>query len=223
MALNNEQIKSLEIAITEYNFPAIYFEFDNNKKIRATGMPEVEKYIHGLLTSEKKQDVKYGLANVLYWGYGQMGIRDTRVNRFFAGITDAHIQEFQNCIAGNGGATLQKIRNIHMPEYSGISFVSKILTFLNPVHYCVLDNQILNIQSGSTHRALSNIRIPNGGTQIIITAHNEGVYNDWRAECKNISAQYYDGKYRAVDIERGFFNFVQQNDLSWAQKIYADF
>lgn len=86
-----------------------------------------------------------------------------------------------------------------------------------------MDNQISNIKCGSTHRALSNIRIPNRGTQIIITAHNEGVYNDWRAECKNISAQYYDGKYRAVDIERGFFNFVQQNDLSWAQKIYADF
>lgn len=223
MALNNEQVKSLDISIKKYNFPAVYFDFDSKQEIRAADMPELETYIQGSLTSEREQDVKNGLANVLYWGYGQMGIRNTRVQRFFEGISSSHINLFQNLIENNDNLTLREIKNIHMPQYSGISFISKILTFLNPVNYCVLDKQILKIKNGCEHRALSNMRIPNRGTQIIVTAHNEGVYNAWRAECKNISEKYFDGKYRAVDIERGFFNFVQKNDVSWAQKIYAGF
>lgn len=59
-------------------------------------------------------------------------------------------------------------------------------------------------------------------TQIRITGHNEAVYNGWRQECSSISQMYFQDRYQVVDIERGFFNLIQRNNLLDPQKIYKD-
>ncbi len=42
-----------------------------------------------------------------------------------------------------------------------------------------------------------------------------------RGQCRAISNAYFNGQHRVVDVERGFFNLIQQGHLQLAQVIYA--
>jgi hypothetical protein len=216
--LDREQIALLDTAIANYGFPAVYFNFSDDSPQHATCMVDVELALYEMLTSKSAQDVAYGLANVIYWGYAQIGFRDTRVKRFLSGVTANQITQFQSLMGRIKAPTLSDIGSLKMPEYSGISFISKVLAFLNPVEYCVLDKQLAKIGHLAGDRSLHRLR---AGTSIPVSGRNEAAYDDWRQECKDISTQYFDGKYRTVDVERGFFQLVQTNNLVAAQHIYA--
>lgn len=222
MSLNEEQIQILKSAIDNYAFPAIYFDFDANSEVNAGGMSEVESVISGQLKSESITEVKYGLANVLYWGYANVGYRDVRVKKFRENVTDKKINQFQDMVLNNRMPSLIAIQKIGLPEYSGISFVSKILMFLNPKSYCVLDKQIAKLRMEESAKSLNSHKFETNNTQIRITKYNENVYEEWRKECLNISRDYFEMKYRAVDIERGFFQLIQNENLDRARQIYND-
>ncbi|MEP7246005.1 MAG: hypothetical protein ABI885_20315 [Gammaproteobacteria bacterium] len=218
MPLNTRQASELEAAIGEYGFPAVYFDFRANVEVQAETMLAVEAAIHEMLVSPTIEGVRDGLANVIYWGYAQIGYRDSRVRRFREKATD---DQLGKCLAqfktgASGG--LARIASFRLPEFSGISFISKILAFLDPVRYCVLDKQLLKLAAVSGNRALHRL---SPGTQIRVTAGNERAYDSWRDECANISAQYFGSRYRVVDIERGFFQLVQSGQLAVAQQLYA--
>jgi hypothetical protein len=208
----------LEAAILAYGFPPIYFDFAANVQVHAPNMNAVELAIRNMLVSPMALDVKYGLANVIYWGYGQIGYQNTRVARFLNNVTQNHLAEFQALVAAPNAPTLSQIRAIRMPEYSGISFISKILAFINPGQYCVLDQQLARLAMGPGACALHGLT---HGTQIRVTAHNQAIYDAWRTECQRIGNQYYGGRHRVVDVERGFFQLIQTNQLPLAQHIYA--
>lgn len=127
--------------------------------------------------------------------------------------------EFQGVIAQGAILKLRQVRDIHMPQFSGISFISKILAFLDPVNYCVLDQQLARLAGGHGNKALNHLT---QGQQIRVTANNQVVYDGWRQECAAISKKYFSGVYRAIDVERGFFHLVQTNQLHLAQVIYAN-
>lgn len=220
MPLHKEQIQILKSAIGNYAFPAIYFDFDANCEVNAGDISEVESVISGQLRSERITKVKYGLANVLYWGYANVGFRDIRVNRLLEKVSDHNIQQFQIIVLNNRMPSLIAIKKIGLPEYSGISFVSKILMFLNPESYCVLDKQIAKLRLEGSAKSLNSLKFKTKNTQIGITKHNENIYEEWCKECLNISRTYFDMKYRAVDIERGFFQLIQNGSLDVARRIY---
>lgn len=219
MPLNNAQISALKASIAGYGFPTVYFDFTANTQVVAPSIKAVENKIHQQLRSTNSMDVLHGLANVIYWGYAQIGYRDVRVQRFIAGASSAHIDEFKTLVSGGAMPTLIQIKDIHIPQFSGVSFISKVLAFLDPMHYCVLDQQLAKISLGNGTRALDQLT---QGQQIRVTAKNQLSYDSWRAECAAISSKYFGGAYRTVDIERGFFNLVQSNQLPLAQAIYEN-
>jgi hypothetical protein len=222
MPLTQAQIEQLNNAILGYNYPAVYFDFDNAQEITAQNIAEVETEIASQLRAQEGRVVKWGLANVLYWGYAQIPYRGNRVNDFMENVTDQSIENFQRLITATVVPKLMQIKNIGLPQYSGISFISKILMFLNPSAYCVLDQQVAKLRTPECPKILNDLVFRQDETQIRITNHNETVYNGWRNECSEISQMYYQGIYRVVDVERGFFNLIQQNNLLDAQAIYND-
>lgn len=219
MSLTERQIVSLQSAIANYAFPPVYFDFCANSKVEAKNMTEVESYIRKLLISDDQQNILYGLANVLYWGYAQIGYRDVRVNRFLADTNGAHLSEFKLLTANGIVPTLSAIKKIGIPQFSGISFISKVLAFLDPDKYCVLDQQLARLATGNSKNALNQLK---QGQQIRVTKNNEESYDFWRKECTAISMKYFDSRYRVVDIERGFFHLVQTDQLLLAQRIYEN-
>lgn len=215
--LTSQQINTLERSIRAYSFPAIYFDFASNVAKNAGNMRSLETIIHNMLTSKKQQQVKYGLANIIYWGNANAGYQKNRTCKFLNNVTAAQLQKFQIIVANQKMLSLRAIKKIGMPQYSGISFISKILMFLDPQQYCVLDRQIAKLANHSGTKAIHNLKI---NTQLPVTIHNCKIYDQWCNECQKISNQYYSGKYRVVDIERGFFELIQKKGLSNAQMIY---
>ncbi len=219
MTLTPQQISRLEDAIVDYDFPRVFFDFQSGREVRASSMADVEDAICQLLRSAVTEDVRDGLANVIYWGYAQIGYRDRRVRRFRAEITTEHLGRLQALLVGGGPVSLVTLARLRLPEFSGISFISKVLAFLDPGRYCVLDKQLLKLAATPGSRALHRVVVR---TQIPVTAKNEVAYDAWRAECAGLSKQYFSDRYRVVDVERGFFQLVQSNQLALAQRIYAD-
>ncbi len=212
------QIQQLGASITGYRFPAVYYNFVTNAQVDAPNMLVVEAAIVDLLRAQNINDVRAGLANVLYWGYAQIGYGANRVERFLHLVTNNHLTNFKTLLAGNPVPNLIQVRNLRIPEFSGVSFVSKVLMFLDPKDYCVLDQQLAALNAAAIHRALNRLV---RGSQIRVTRNNQAVYDDWRNECRAITNTYFNGQHRVVDVERGFFNLIQQGHLQLAQAIYA--
>jgi hypothetical protein len=137
-------------------------------------------------------------------------------------VSSFQIKAFQTLTTTNKIPSMKAIKDIGLPQYSGMSFITKILMFLKPNDYCVLDQQIAKLRNPESHKVLNDLVLGKKDTQIRITKHNEAVYDCWRHECLEISLKYFTGAYRVVDIERGFFNLIQQNHLLDARVIYND-
>ena len=219
MPLNQQQINQLGDAINGYDFPAVYYDCSNNVGIAAENMRDLEAEINRQLRSQNASITKCGLASVLYWGYSRIGYGATRVQDFINNVSEQKINAFQELTNGDNVPTMIEIHHICMPQYSGISFVSNILMFLNPRDYCVLDQQIAKLRTNVFPKALNNL-VFRGNEQIRFTNHNNDVYTSWCNECSTISQIYFEDRYRVVDVERGFFNLIQNDNLHEAQAIY---
>lgn len=183
MPLNHNQQRTLKNSISGYSFPAIYYDFTNNRQINPKDMRVLEEYILRLLRSNNIADVKYGLANVLYWGYANVGFRDTRVNIFINNTTDKQIESFQELVLNGTVPDTITIKKLNLPEFSGMSFVSKIMMFLDPINYCVLDKHVSKLGNPGCMKALSYLAFGPYATTIRISKNNQNVYNAWRQEC----------------------------------------
>lgn len=133
MSLDSRQISELETAIASYAFPAVYRDFRTGVEVQAQNMRVVETAIRSMLVSTATGQVKAGLANVIYWGYAQIGYRDFRVQRFCDRVSEVHLHKFQALVGAKDATTLANIAAIGLPEFSGIAFISKVLAFLDPV------------------------------------------------------------------------------------------
>ena len=219
MPLSPQQQDTLRHAIEGYDFPTVYFDFQKQVEGTAPTIVQLETILRGQLESNDVDTVRHGLANVLYWGYATSGYRDARVSKFVTSATAPRIVEFMALLEREHLPKLREIKSIGFAQFSGISFVSKILMFLNPVTHCTLDLQILKLVAVEGPHGLHGV-VPSMG--IPINANNEQCYDRWRAECSSVSARYYNGDFRAADVERGYFKLVRDNNLALAKTIYAN-
>ena len=217
MSLTSEQVAQLRAAMAAYNFPATYYDFAQQAECVVQGMPEVERYIHALLTSPVAQDVENGLANIVFWGNANAGYQMHRVMKFKQGVTAQQVQAFQALVRQAQVPGLDAIKKLGMPQFSGISFISKITAFLNPAQCGVLDLLIARMRRDGGPKALNTLRFHSAITP---TAVNCAAYAGWCAECQAISQQYLGGQPRVVDVERGFFYLIQNGQLEVARAIY---
>jgi len=222
MPLTEEQINILRDAITIYHFPCVYYDFENEHEVSCPIMAPVEESIRNDLISGDNHNVKNGLSNVLYWGFAQVGFRDTRVTIFRSKVTNDQLDEAAALFQDQNNIILSHIKNIKLPQFSGMSFVSKIAMFINPNKYAILDKQILKMKHTPVQTLLDEISFCNSETRIRISKNNDRVYSNWCNKCKEISSLYFNGLYRTVDIERGFFTLIQNGNVIPAAEILSN-
>lgn len=106
--------------------------------------------------------------------------------------------------------SLENIALLGLPQFSGVSFVSKIRMYLNPVGSATLDLQIMKINEvcGGTLLAA----VTQHTTRIPVSAGNSLAYEQW-CDRLNFMAQTYLPSARAVDIERGLFQLIQSRQF----------
>jgi hypothetical protein len=132
------------------------------------------------------------------------------------------MQCLQQFLLNGAVPNMVAIKNLHLTEFSGMSFISKVLMFLDQINYCVLDKQISKLRNPECMKSLSQLSFGSNETQIRISHNNQNVYNNFREECGAISARYYHNKFRVADVERGFFTLIQTGNLAATQEIYND-
>lgn len=212
---------ALLAAVEKYRFPTITYDFGRNREIRHADMAGVETYIGRQLQAQDPKVVEYGLANVLYWGYANSpGRRDHRVDRFRNNVKNIKdkIDNFIALVGSTRTPDLLDIKRIGLPEFGGLSFVSKVMMFLDPNRYPVLDLKIAEAFSKvAEFPPLKDLVFrkradfgSNADTCIRITRKNERVYGMWASWCRHIAASVNaasssGNSIRAVDVERAVF------------------
>ena len=179
-------------------------------------MRAVEKYIGDLLHSEDTQSVKDGLSNVLYWGWARKpGRRDSWVEELRKFVRLAQELAGSSIVPPAGG--LLKIKELGIPKFTyGISFVSKILMFLGPERYPVLDWEIAKAYAKEpAFPPLQNLTFSINAKSIRITERNTAVYDTWACWCREIGRvvnEVLEPPYhvRAVDVERALFTLADK-------------
>ena len=209
MSLSQMQASSLSQAIETYAFPSDYFNFSENVPEPQTNVSDVETKIQHDLCSGDWQKVRDGLSNILYWGYAQMGKRDWKVQNFRTKVERHELCDAANLFRGSRDPSVLEIKKLGLPEFSGLSFVSKVRMFLDPANSATLDFQILKIRQHCSGTVLAGLRVSEKETQIRITVQNAQAYERWCEKMRAISNIYFCGRFHAADVERGFFRLVQ--------------
>lgn len=210
----------------------------------------VEKYIHRLLHSENLQDIADGLSNVLYWGHAQRPYRDSRVSKFRLWVCNLRNtdpdelerklngfkelagelkgQPISNGTPSRGADILEEIAELNLPQFGeGMSFVSKILMFLDPARYPVLDttiaNKVVNLCFSLCFPPLQGLRFE----PIKISPDNARAYDTWACWCREIASVVNNTPkspcldVRAVDVEKALFTLADLKNIDEAKKACA--
>jgi len=222
MALSDDLRTVLLQAIEDYDFPFVTYDFIENKEIQHQSMRDVEARISEQLLAEKPESIRDGFSNVLYWGYARTGYRWNRITDFRTKATVDKLSRAGKTLRELHRSGVREIAKLQLPQFSGLSFVSKVRMFLDPTNYVVLDIQLLklrdqerpNIFHEVTHKEKTSIRI---------TQKNQAVYEQWCSICRRIAAKEFgEIGIRAVDVERGVFHLTQTGRMLLAAQIVAD-
>ncbi|GAG44048.1 unnamed protein product, partial [marine sediment metagenome] len=164
--------------------------------------------------------VKNGLSNVLYWGYYRMGIRDCRVNNFRKKATATQLSEAQRLFGRLEGPSVIQIKKLHLPQFSGLTFISKVRMFLDPSNYVTLDLKLMKLREEDQQTIFHDVTLRSNATTIPVTRTKEEFYERWCDLCRRITRENFDGTdVRAVDIERAIFYLVDTNQSELATEI----
>jgi hypothetical protein len=91
---------------------------------------------------------------------------------------------------------------------------------LDPANSATLDWQIMKINDADGGTILSHFQLQ--PTQIPINLQNAKAYEGWCEKMREISRQHFDNRFRAVDIERGLFQLVQNGRVGLAAQILKE-
>lgn len=186
-----------------YSYPCVTYDFERCAEQTHNDMFGVESVIHAQLTSSRLDDIKDGLSNVLYWGYANYGFQRTRVCKFRNGVSRSQLKEVVDIMSERHLLCPSNIAQCKLPQFSGIAFVSKVLMFLDPSGFVVLDSKIVSLREVVTDSLFSGLSV---STTIRPTKSNDAVYEKWCQFCIRVGQEL---GVRAVDIERGIFQMVQ--------------
>lgn len=203
MHLTDDQTKNLERAIRCYSFPFVTYDFKNNRERVHDGMNGVEKVIHEQLTSGDQTIVKDGLSNVLYWGFATAGYRDRRVSKLRHGVSATQLNEIIRLFREPRVLCPSMVGRCRLPQFSGVSFISKTLMFLDPRQFVVLDSKIASLRHVRRGTPFDDLK---ASTTIRASRGNDSVYEAWCCYCVQVGEEL---GVRAVDVERGLFQMVQ--------------
>ena len=224
-------------AVGDYCFPTVTFDFYRHSERRHADMRGVEQCIGKSLRSDDLHAVRDGLSNVLYWGWAQRpGLRDSKVRDFRNGKnrvlpTDDRLVRFKGLVrcwcsrrvaaesavrpddAPPIAQRLQDLKSLGLPQFSQMSFTTKILMFLDPENCPVLDLRIAKaVAEVGDFARLQGLKFGRGG--IRITKANAACYACWSLWCKRTAARVNEAPespcrgLRAVDVERALFTRV---------------
>ena len=216
----------LRSAKEAYSFPAVTYDFHRGQERRHPSIQGVETQIRAELTYPSLLAVKDALSNVLYWGYARTGYRDVRVKDFRDKVSEEQLAQALDLFhsltrPGPKPPALRAIAALLLPQFSGMSFISKIRMFLDPWYFAVLDRKLLSLRTATAPTVFRHISMGPSEVMIRVSRNNEQVYEAWCQQCLRLSQKYL-GQNRAVDVERAIFHLVDTGQSELAAAILQE-
>ena len=217
--------------VQAYSFPVITFDFVEDRECRHSDMRGVEKHVRELLCSGDPWAVRDGLSNVLYWGWAQApGLRDFKVAAFRKKLQpgDRRLAGFKKLVRSmpeSATDRLRALKRLKLPQFSQMSFTTKILMFLDPNSYPVLDLKLA--KANAQHGGFPPLQDLKFATSIPITVKNGTCYERWACWCRSIAARVNKAPgspcrdLRAVDVERALFVLADSERMDEARLLLA--
>ena len=222
-------------ALDRYWYPTVTFDFRDEQERRHEDMRGVERRIGKLLRSDDLRDVRDGLSCVLYWGFARQGLRDRRVSDFRGRVgstEDERLARFRAFVrhmsraSASAAENLVALRRLKLSQFSQMSFTTKILMFLDPDSYPVLDLRIAKAYANRPDfPPLQGLRIR---TSIPITTRNRTCYVEFASWTRRIAARINATSasprhdLRAVDIERALFTLADRRRDDEASRLLEE-
>ncbi len=215
MTLTEQQRAELRQAIAAYDYPKDTYDYERHLPMKHPTMRELEDSVRNQLLTASPQRVKDGLSNVLYWGHLSAGGRG-RDENFRRKVSIGQIRKAMALFRMLQGPGLKELAKLKLPEYSQLSFLSKLRMFLDPTQHVVLDLQLARLQNARANTLFRRLKLyakPDQQARYIpSTQRNVDVYRDWCALCVRTARKELPGKGAiAVDVERGIFHLAQSN------------
>ena len=208
-------------ALNAYNYPYVTcFDFDaflrndgySKFKSKHQNMKDVEGLIRNQLFSKNLKVLKNGISNVLFWGYAsQKGRQRDRVAKFRGKVANEQLKKFRDALQRQDHLKLDDLRTMKIPEFGGVSFATKLIMFLSPNTYPVLDAKIAKFARQYDFVQLSGLTLNANENAIPLYKKNVKPYETWAAWCSDISNMVNDlssspcNGLRAVDVERAIY------------------
>lgn len=215
MSLNENQVTDLRDAIRNYDYPTQLYDFARKQPVSYKTMRELETELRMGLVSGDPIKVKYALANIVYWGNVQSAYVLYRIHTFLEKVRDAEIHKAMQLFSNPSNISLKDIKRLGLPQFSNMSFVSKLRMFLDPGNCVALDRKLLKPKECDMRTLFHEIT--ERPTYIPITDHNCRQYDKWCEKCRNTANCYFQNSgIIAVDVERGIFHLVDKGELNKA-------
>ena len=216
----------LREAVEGYDYPKVVYDFREARESQCEDMFGVEERIGALLRSRDPDEVRDGLSNVLYWGYArQPRRRDAKVRDFrdATPVGDPRLDRFaelaasmgERPLSGAAGSALLDLKRLTLRQFGQMSFVTKILMFLDP-RFPVLDMKVARAFANGSFAPLADLRFDRGG--IRLTGNNVRAYECWARWCREIAGLANEESpsprraLRAVDVDRALFALAGKPD-----------
>lgn len=220
MPLSEQHVNIFRQAIKNYDYPAELYDFRKDQPIHFKTMRELENYLKERLLSTNPSKVKFALANIVYWGNIKASYRWYRVQKFMDNVTARQIQNAISLLLKIESDGLADIKRIGLPQFSNVSFGSKLRMFLDPANYVTLDRKLLKLKETNKRTLFNNIK--EYPTYIPINKQNCEQYCVWSKMCKETANNYFRGyKIIAADVERGIFHLVDHGRVNIAATLVA--
>ena len=230
----HQYVSLLREAVESYDYPTVVYDCQTGRELRHPDIGGVEEHIGALLRSPDPGGVRDGLSNVLYWGYArQPGRRGAKVRDFRNDVPadDPRLARFADLVRSLGelplftaaGPVLLDIKRLTLRQFGQMSFVTKILMFLDP-RFPVLHMKVAKAFASGGFAPLANLRFDRGG--IRLTGNNVRAYERWARWCREIAGLADDEPHaprrvlRAVDVERALFTLADRPHLA-ARRLLA--
>lgn len=129
-------------AVDAYDYPPVTYDFRKDREHRFENIRGLESYLRDLLRSLDEQRVRRA---VLYWGFYRVGYKGQRVKQFREKATNQQLRSAIEVFQTLEGADLRRLKNLELPPFANMAFVTKLRMFLEPERYCVLDSKVASL------------------------------------------------------------------------------
>jgi len=204
-------------AAGRYSYPCVVWDFSKRRELELESMRCVESTIREQLTSGDPDAVKHGLADVVYWGFRSQGYYKRRFSDFLTRVSAVHVEMASRLLPEVKGVALRKLKALGLPQFSNMTFLSKLRMFLDPERYVALDKHLANLALARTATMFRDLRTYKKAG-IPCNERNIPVYARWCGVCRRWGQEI---GLHAVDVERGVYTLAKEGPLDLAASIVA--